>query len=63
MAHLDHHFFNENRQKILRALKGGLLVLPAYSQMQRGNDAAFKFEQEANFGMRQALIIQIGGLL
>ena len=49
MAHLDHHFFNENRQKILRALKGGLLVLPAYSQMQRGNDAAFKFEQEANF--------------
>lgn len=26
-----------------------MLVVPAYSEMQRGNDAAYAFEQEANF--------------
>ena len=30
-------------------LAGSLLVVPAYSEMQRGNDAAYLFEQEANF--------------
>jgi len=31
------------------ALHGGVVVLTAYSRMQRGNDMAFGFEQEANF--------------
>lgn len=33
----------------MRQLAGGVAVLSAYTQMQRKNDAAFKFEQEANF--------------
>jgi Xaa-Pro aminopeptidase len=42
-------FFTSNRQRLARQLKGGTIVLSAYAQMQRGNDAAFYFEQEANF--------------
>jgi Xaa-Pro aminopeptidase len=42
-------FFTSNRRTIAEKLKGGLIVLSAYSGMQRGNDTAFKFEQEANF--------------
>ncbi len=49
MPTIDHTFFTENRDRTFEALRGGVLVVPAYSQMQRSNDAAFKFEQEANF--------------
>lgn len=42
-------FFSSNRQRIAHQLKGGIVVLGAYTQMQRGNDAAFTYEQEANF--------------
>lgn len=45
----DAAFFRHNREAILQLLEGGLLVVPAYTQMQRGNDAAFGFEQESNF--------------
>lgn len=49
MKTLDASFFTHNRERVMEKLQGGLLVVPAYTQMQRGNDAAFKFEQEANF--------------
>lgn len=49
MPTIDHTFFTENRDRTFEALRGGVLVVPAYTQMQRSNDAAFKFEQEANF--------------
>ena len=42
-------FFKGNRDSIVNQLKGGLVVISAYAGMQRGNDSAFKFEQEANF--------------
>ena len=42
-------FFKGNRKKIIESLQGGVIVLSAYSQLQRGNDAAHMFEQEANF--------------
>lgn len=43
-------FFAGNRTALSASEKrGGLFVLSAYSQMQRGNDTAFFFEQEANF--------------
>ncbi len=45
----DKTFFTGNRERVYDLLKGGILVVPAYTQMQRGNDAAFAFEQEANF--------------
>lgn len=46
---MNKDFFSNNRQRIIETLKGGVVVLAAYGQMQRSNDAAFKFEQEANF--------------
>lgn len=43
-------FFAGNRTALSASEKrGGLFVLSAYAQMQRGNDTAFFFEQEANF--------------
>lgn len=42
-------FFSENRKKLGEELKGGLVVLTAFSKMQRTPDDAYKFEQEANF--------------
>jgi Xaa-Pro aminopeptidase len=42
-------FFQMNRDKIATATAGDFIVLSAYCQMQRGNDASFAFEQEANF--------------
>ena len=42
-------FHTENRRRIAHSLQGGFVVLTAYTSMQRGNDAAFSFEQEANF--------------
>lgn len=42
-------FFKQNRAQLVSKLDSGVVVLSAYHQMQRGNDAAFGFEQEANF--------------
>lgn len=42
-------FFMSNRQRLITKLNGGLVILSAYTGMQRGNDEAFAFEQEANF--------------
>lgn len=41
--------FAANRQRLITELKGGIVVMAGYAQMQRGNDTAFAFEQEANF--------------
>lgn len=42
-------FFTSNRRRLIESLSGGIVVLSAYAQMQRSNDMAFHFEQEANF--------------
>lgn len=43
-------FFEGNRQALLNRLgRGALVVVTGYGEMQRGNDAAHLFEQEANF--------------
>lgn len=42
-------FFQANRQRLADELKGGIAVFSAYAEMQRSNDTAFLFEQEANF--------------
>ena len=49
MTTLNHSFFTDNRDTVFEALKGGILVVSGYGKMQRSNDTAFKFEQEANF--------------
>ena len=49
MTALDKSFFTGNRERVYDELKGGILAVPAYAQMQRGNDAAAHFEQEGNF--------------
>lgn len=46
---LGSKFFTENRARLGRALGGGLIVATAYTALQRGADAPFAFEQEANF--------------
>ncbi len=46
---LDSSFCTHNRERVYDELKGGVLAVSAYTQMQRGNDAAAHFEQEANF--------------
>jgi Xaa-Pro aminopeptidase len=51
-------FFRRNRDALQRAVRGGVVVLSAYSSQQKSNDAAHTFEQEANFwyvsGINQA---------
>lgn len=43
-------FFRGNRHALLERLgAGALVVVTAYSEMQRGHDAAYAFEQESNF--------------
>lgn len=42
-------FFRGNRARLAEALKGGLVVVTAYEEMQRRADMAFGFEQEASF--------------
>jgi Xaa-Pro aminopeptidase len=42
-------FFIDNRRRLSRMLGSSPIVMSAYTQLQRGNDAAFAFEQEANF--------------
>ena len=49
MTGLDKSFFAGNRERVYDELKGGILAVPAYTQMQRGHDAAAHFEQEGNF--------------
>lgn len=49
MTGFSSDFFAGNREKVYDALKGSVLVVPAYTQMQRNNDTALRFEQEANF--------------
>lgn len=47
---MDSTFFTANRERLLETVgSGALIVLTAYREMQRSNDAAFLFEQEANF--------------
>jgi len=46
---ITNDFFVSNRQRLAEKTSGGLVVVAAYTQTQRGNDAAFMFEQEANF--------------
>lgn len=46
---MNTRFFIHNREQLSRSLDGGFLVISAHLLMQRGNDAAFYFEQEANF--------------
>lgn len=46
---MDPSFFADNRLKLSNITNGGIIVVTAHTQMQRGNDAAFAFEQEANF--------------
>ena len=42
-------FFQTNRDRLFETNVNGYVVLSAYTQMQRGNDTSFAFEQEANF--------------
>ncbi len=42
-------FFRGNRARLSEVLKGGLVVVTAYEEMQRRADQAAAFEQEANF--------------
>jgi len=42
-------FFASNRDRLISKLNGGVVVLTAYTGMQRSNDMSFGFEQEANF--------------
>ena len=46
---MKNDFFTSNRQRLIEKNQGGVIVLSAYTSMQRGNDAAFDFEQEADF--------------
>ncbi|HEY1085573.1 MAG TPA: Xaa-Pro aminopeptidase [Candidatus Saccharimonadales bacterium] len=55
---MQNNFFLSNRKSLSQSLKGGMIVLSAYASLQRQNDAAYKFQQEANFwyltGIEQA---------
>lgn len=42
-------FFVQNRRALSQVLGAGLVIVTAYHDMQRGNDMAHPFEQEANF--------------
>lgn len=42
-------FFTANRQKLAQKVKGGIVIVSGYGEMQRSNDIAFDFEQEASF--------------
>lgn len=47
---MNAEFFEGNRRALLDKLgHGALVVVTGYGEMQRGNDAAHLFEQEANF--------------
>lgn len=42
-------FFAANRRRLCEVIGEGIVVVTAYTQLQRSNDTAFRFEQEANF--------------
>lgn len=42
-------FFTTNRANLVEKLRGGLIVMTAYTAQQRRDDMAFGFEQESNF--------------
>lgn len=46
---MDAQFFTANRERLIDELRAGSYVIGAYTQLQRGGDTAFRFEQEANF--------------
>lgn len=46
---MNEGFFQTNRTQLSEKLNRGLVIVTAASKMQRGNDAAYRFEQEANF--------------
>lgn len=46
---INSEFHKQNRQKLIKSLKGGVVVLSAFSSMQRDNDSAYPFVQESNF--------------
>lgn len=46
---IDGKFHSLNRQKLIQATKGGLVVLSAYCAMQSSGDLSSKFVQESNF--------------
>lgn len=43
------NMFADNRSRLIASLKGGVIVLGAYTKVQQTNDMAFPFRQEANF--------------
>ncbi len=49
MGEMQSSFFSLNRQKLASGLNGALVVLAAYTGLQKQNDTAFQFQQEANF--------------
>lgn len=49
MSMLQASFFVSNRERLTHRLSGGTAVFSAYTKMQRTNDIASAFEQEANF--------------
>jgi Xaa-Pro aminopeptidase len=46
---MNKQFFINNRNALVNSTSGGVIVLSAYTRLQRSNDAAFKFVQESNF--------------
>lgn len=46
---MEASFFKQNRAKLAEKTKGGLVIIAGNKLMQRKNDMAFGFEQEANF--------------
>ncbi|HTK39469.1 MAG TPA: Xaa-Pro aminopeptidase [Patescibacteria group bacterium] len=46
---IDSNFFQTNRAKLAEKLGGALVVVTGYTRLQRSNDTAHGFEQEANF--------------
>lgn len=46
---MDATFFIKNRQSLIRLTDKRIIVLAAYTSLQRSNDASFSFEQESNF--------------
>lgn len=46
---MDKSFFRGNRDALLQAVEGKLVIVTGYNRVQRSNDAAHPFTQEANF--------------
>ncbi len=46
---MNPEFFRNNRQRLRRTLKKGIIALSAHSLVQRVNDMPYPFEQESNF--------------